>query len=158
MISAGIDTRAAIQKLQLWRKALRTRLREGFAEAAEILLDHVRAKLSGEVLRRRSGRLRASIRSDVTETTGGFAARLWSGGSVPYARIHEYGGRIAIPEIAAGNAKALAFMYGGRIVFAKRVAAHTAELRQRSYMRSSLAEFTPVFVDGIRRIAAESGQ
>jgi hypothetical protein len=56
------------------------------------------------------------------------------------------------------NAKALAFAYGGRMVFAKRTAAHTVTIPERSYLRSSLAEFAERFVDGIRKVALEAAR
>lgn len=155
MISALIETGAAARKLERWGKALRARLGEGFAAGAQTLLESARGKVSGDVLQARTGALRASLRAEVTETAGGFAALVWSDGSVRYARIQEYGGRIAVPEIVPKNAKSLAFVYGGRMVFAKRAAAHVVVLPERSYMRASLAEFAPPFLDGIRRLAAD---
>ena len=107
------------------------------------------------MLRPKSGALRASIRAEVGEDAGGFAARVWSGGSLSYARIQEYGGRIDILAIVPKTAGALAFAYGGRMVFAKRARAHVAQMPERSYMRTSLAEFAPLFADGIRRLAAD---
>jgi len=155
MISATIEAGAAVEKLQAWREALRTGLREQFAQGAQTLLEFVRAKISGEVLQTKSGALSASLRAEASEAVDGFAARVWSDGTVPYARIQEYGGRIAIPEIAARNAKALAFAYGGKMVFAKRVAPHIVVIPERSYMRASLAEFAPLFVDDIRRLTTD---
>jgi hypothetical protein len=107
------------------------------------------------VLQTRSGALRASLRAELRETADGLAARVWSDGSVPYACIQEYGGRIALPETAPANAKALAFAYGGKMVFARRAAAHMVQIPERSYMRSSLREFAPAFLDTIRRIATD---
>jgi hypothetical protein len=155
MIFATIRPGAAIESVGAWRDRLRARLREGFATNANALLGVVRAKLSGAVLRPRSGALRASLRAEIAEDTGGFQARVWSDGSLAYARIQEYGGRIAIPEIVPGNAKALAFLYGGRLVFARRTRAHAVTIPERSYMRSSLDDFAPAFADSIRRIAGE---
>lgn len=158
MISATTDPRGGIEKLRLWREGLRARLRETFADGAETLLASVRAKLSGELLQTKSGALRASVRAEVDESSHGLAARLWSDGSVPYARVQEYGGRIAIPEIVARNAQALAFVYSGKMMFAKSVAAHIVAIPERSYMRSSLAEFAPAFLDDIRKLATEAAR
>ncbi|HEX3429543.1 MAG TPA: hypothetical protein VHT03_01545 [Rhizomicrobium sp.] len=156
MISTTIDTAAAIAALARWGAGLRARLRDAFAQNAAALLAIVRAKLSGEVLEPRSGALRASIRAETGEDESGFAARVFSNGSVPYARIQEYGGRIAVPELAPINAQALAFAYGGRLVFAHRVRAHAVTIPERSYMRISLDEFAPVFADSVRRITGET--
>lgn len=155
--AAKIDPATAIEAVRFWRARFRQHLRDAFAEGAADLRAIVRAKLSGEVLRPKSGTLRASVRAAVVEDAAGLGARVWSDGSLPYARIQEYGGRIMVPDLAARNAKALAFVYGGKIVLARHVRAHAVELPERSYMRSSLADFAPAFADAIRKVAAEAG-
>jgi phage gpG-like protein len=117
----------------------------------------VQRKLSGEVLAARSGALRRSIRAEVADDWRGVQARVFSDGGVPYARIQEYGGRIALPAIAAADAKALAFVYEGRLVFAKRAAAHVATIPERSFLRASLAEFAPALSESFRRVAGGPG-
>ena len=156
MISAVIHAAEAIADLRRWRDTLRARVRDSFAESAQALLAMVQAKLSGEVLQLRTGALRASIRAEAREDKSGFEARVSSDGSLAYARIQEYGGRIAVPEMRAVNAKALAFVYGGRLVFARRLRAHAITIPERSFLRSSLEEFAPVFADSIRRLADET--
>ena len=111
MISAVIHAAEAIADLRRWRDTLRARVRDSFAESAQALLAIVRAKLAGEELQLRTGVLRASIHAEAREDKSGFAARLSGDGSLAYARIQEYGGRIAVPDIAPKNAKALAFVY-----------------------------------------------
>ena len=125
-------------------------VRDAVTSGAARLLALVQAKLSGEVLQPHSGRLRASVHVEVSET----GARIST--EVPYARIQEYGGRISLPEIVPVNAKALAFAYRGKLVFAKRVAAHTVDIPERSYMRSSLYEFEAGFLSDIRKITADA--
>lgn len=156
MISVAICAERAVESLEAWRGDLRARVRETFAAGADALLGLVRTNLSGAVLRSKTGALRDSVRAELSEDASGFAARVWSDGSVPYARIQEYGGRIAIPETLPSHAKALAFVYGGRMVFARRVQAHIVDVPERSYMRTSLAEFAPAFLDDVRKVAAES--
>ena len=156
MIKARIDAAPALGGLAQWRLALHARLGRAFADGAAALLARVRAKLSGAVLASRSGALRASLRTEVEEDDSGFAARVWSDGSVPYARIQEYGGRIALPEIRAVNAKALAFAYGGRLVFARRTRAHAVRIPERSFMRTSLAEFAPGFAEKMASVADDA--
>ena len=158
MISVAIRVGRAVERLRVWRGDLRARVRENFAAGTDALLGLVRTNLSGAVLRPGSGALRDSVRAEMSEDGSGFAARVWSDGSVPYARIQEFGGRIAIPEILPNRAKALAFAYGGRMVFAKCVQAHVVDIPERSYMRASLVEFAPAFLDGVRKVAAESWQ
>lgn len=156
MISVAIRAERAVERLRARCGDLRARVRENFAAGADALLGLVRTNLSGAVLRPGSGALRDSVRAEMSEDASGFAARVWSDGSVPYARIQEYGGRIAVPEILPNRAKALAFVYGGRMVFAKSARAHVVDIPERSYMRTALAEFAPAFLEGVRKVAAES--
>ncbi len=156
MITAQIDAAPAIAKLGALPMKLRVAVREAVEEDAQELLAIVQAKLSGEVLQLRTGALLRSITVETNEDADGIGARVLSDGSVPYARIQEFGGRIAIPEIAPATAKALAFNYAGRLAFAKRTAAHVVDLPERSYMRSSLAEFAPGFVGRLREAFAET--
>jgi phage gpG-like protein len=153
VIEARIDSAPARAALAQWRHAFAARLAGVFADGAAALLESARAKLSGSVLASGSGRLRASLRAEVTSKAGGFAARVWSDGSVPYARIQEYGGRIAVPEIRAIETKALAFAYGGRLVFTRMTRAHAVDIPERSFLRSALAEFAPAFAEAIAKVA-----
>jgi phage gpG-like protein len=155
MITAKIDTAPAAARLARIAKETRTSVRSACEAAVQALLAIVQRKLSGEVLQPRSGALRRSIRTDVAEEARGVEARVFSDGGVPYARIQEYGGRIALPAIVAVNAKALAFAWEGRLVFAKRASAHVVTLPERSYLRASLAEFAPALADSFRKVAGE---
>ena len=155
MISARVDPTAAIARLGALADSLRSGVRALVGDGAARLYALVEAKLSGEVLHARSGALARSIRIETNEDADGIGARVFGDGSVPYARIQEFGGRIAVPEIAAVNAKALAFVYGGRMQFARHTAAHVVDIPERSYMRSSLAEFENGFVDDVRELATE---
>jgi hypothetical protein len=156
MIAAQIDAARAIAKLAALPGAVRGGVRESMQAELLELLATVQAKLSGGVLNARTGNLCASIQAELGEDDTSIVARVFSDGSVPYARIQEYGGRIEVPEMTPVNAKALAFAWHGRMVFAKRTAAHTVTIPERSFVRSSLAEFTESFVDGIRKVAAEA--
>ena len=149
MILVKIDAAGAAAKLARIATAMRAGVRSTCDSAAQALLALVQRKLSGEVLALRSGALRRSIQTDVAENARGVQARVFSDGSVPYARIQEFGGRIAMPAIAAVSAKSLAFAYEGRLVFARRANAHVATLPERSYLRASLAEFAPVLADSV---------
>jgi phage gpG-like protein len=154
VIMARVDTTAAIARLEDMRERLRAGVGDAIDDGAVRLLALVRTKLSGEVLQARSGALRDSIRA-ATDADGA-GAQVFADGSIPYARIQEYGGRIDMPEIAPDKAKALAFAYGGRMVFAKHTAAHVVDIPQRSYLRSALAEFAPALLDELRKAARES--
>lgn len=157
MINVQVDAVAVIAKLGGMSERVRGGVRGVVQEDAFKLLAKVQAKVSGDVLNVRSGNLRRSLHETGLQDNGSaISDSVASDSSVKYARIHEYGGRINIPEIVPRNAKALAFNYGGKMVFAKRVKAHVVNMPERSYMRSSLAEFTPIFVDDIRKVTAEA--
>ncbi len=96
-------------------------------------------KLSGQVLKVQTGVLRASVRAipATLEGTNILAGVESSGGPSWYGKIHEYGGSHAY-SIVAVKARALRFVMGGRVVFAKRVL-HPA-IAARPFMRPSLEE------------------
>lgn len=100
----------------------------------------VKDKLSGEVLNVVTGALRRSIASSVTQSGTGVTGRVYSGGDVKYAAIHEFGGTIHIPDIYPTAGKALHFFAGGAEIFATHVAAHNVVMPERSYMRSTLSD------------------
>jgi hypothetical protein len=99
----------------------------------------VTQKLSGQVLKRRTGILAGSvtlipIKVQGNRILGGIDA---AAGPAFYGNVHEYGGEKEYP-ITAVKARALAFMVDGKKVFAKSVR-HPA-LMARPFMSTSLAE------------------
>ncbi len=94
---------------------------EGFIKANE---------LSGQVLHVRSGNLRASIHNEIVDDSATVEGRVYSDGTVKYARIHEYGG-----DIYPTAAKALRFVIDGKVILAKHV-----HMPERSFMRRGLSE------------------
>ena len=125
-------------RLQGCTSRIRSAIREAIQITAIDLEAQVKEKLSGPVLRVRSGRLRNSIVSavtdDATSVTGTVAA------NTPYAAIQEYGGTTRAHLIQARDAQSLAFMMGGKMVFAKSVQHPGSNIPARSYLRSTLAE------------------
>jgi phage gpG-like protein len=119
------------------------------------LATRVRKKLSGEVLQVRTGALRASINEDVQTTTNSVVARVYSSGDVKYAGIHEFGGVIPAHDTVPNKAKALAFIMGGKQVFAKRVHIPDVHMPERSFLRSSLAEMKDQIIQGMRDAARD---
>ncbi len=98
----------------------------------------VQQKLSGPVLKARTGVLRSSINAQVQQSSTAVTARVET--NVPYAGFQEFG----VPhswEIRPRSARALAFEVGGRTIFAAYVI--HPPLPERSFMRSSLREMTP---------------
>lgn len=101
--------------------ALHAALAAEIVAAEAVLLDAVGANLDGGVLVRRSGALLASVRSAIEDDGDVLALTVGSEG-VPYAAIQEYGGHTAAHAIVATKARVLAFLTGGGMRFATRVA------------------------------------
>lgn len=110
----------------------------------------VKRKLSGPVLKTRSGKLRDSVFRRVTNTSSSIRGEVLAGKNVPYAAIHEYGGTVPAMTIYPRRAQALSFMMNGKRVFAKYVNRPQIRIPQRSYMRSSLAEMGPIIREELR--------
>lgn len=108
------------------------------ADALRAALEaQVIANLSGEVLQPRSGALIDSISSDVEDDGSGVTATVESS-DVPYAAILEYGGKTAAHDIIATKARALAFIAGGTLRFAKLVHHPGSTIRAFAYMGTAL--------------------
>jgi phage gpG-like protein len=131
---------------------LRNVLMENATQLAAELEARIQQKLGGEVLRSRSGALARSIGSTVEVGADGVTVEIATGGDVKYAAIHEFGGTIPPHEILPDKARALAFVLGGKQVFATRVNIPAVTMPERSYLRSSLAEMA----DQIREELSEA--
>jgi phage gpG-like protein len=116
---------------------------DSLLEQAEIWRDileaRIRAKLSGDVLKVRSGALLNSITTTVEDDGEAVGITAESIG-VPYAGILEYGGKTAAHEILAVKGKALAFVAGGKQIFAKVVHHPGSRIKAYAYLASSLEE------------------
>lgn len=113
-----------------------------------------RSKLSGQVLKQRSGWLSSHVHPETTQsgstvtTTVGVDTK-----AVPYAAIHEYGGAINVPEV---EDKLMVFLSkSGETVFTKKHRAYTVHMPERSYLRSALADKQQIYADAIRRAVYE---
>jgi phage gpG-like protein len=119
-------------------------------------------KLSGEVLKNRTGTLRRSINQRVDETPDAVIALVGVGAEASkYAAIHEFGGTIHVPEVSgklmvfpASGAKPSFLKKKGNkayefkdLVFTMSHKAFNVEMPERSFMRSSLAENKAVFLE-----------
>jgi phage gpG-like protein len=113
-------------------------------------------KLSGQVLKTQSGRLKRSIQSLVVDTPLLITGKVYSSGDVPYAAIHEYGGRTPPHVIEPVKGKALAFMMGGKQVFFRKVNHPGSVMPQRSFMRSSVNDMRTVIIDEMTRAVREA--
>lgn len=133
-LSLRDDASAAFADLP---ERLRVALREKATQLAAELEARIQQKLAGEVLNARSGALARSIITTVEEESSGVSVAVTSNGDVKYAAIHEFGGVIPAHEIVPDKAKALAFVIGGKDVFATRVNLPAVIMPERSYLRSS---------------------
>jgi len=137
MISGQVvgDTEV-VARLRRFAPNLREELRKAVTASAFNLQAHVVGqKLSGQVLKRKTGALAASIGFEVGEDAEGVQARVGTlKKAVVYARIHEYGGKTAAHVILPKHKKALAF--GGRVV--KRVNHPGSKITEKKFLRGSL--------------------
>ena len=140
-------------ELAAWLAALPGAVRLAFLAKAQTLAESlatkVDAKLSGEVLTPRSGTLRSSISSELSEDDSTAGASVFVAGDVPYAAILEYGGVTKAHVIEAANAKALVFSWQGKDVFFKYVNHPGSVIEAHSYLRSSLDETEDEIVQGV---------
>lgn len=113
------------------------------------------ANLSGEVLNMRSGALVNSIDSDLEDDGSQITATVESSG-VPYAGILEYGGKTAAHDIVAVKAKALAFMAGGALRFARLVHHPGSLIRAYAYMGGALDALEDDIEGGLKDAVVEA--
>jgi len=101
----------------------------------------VKEKLTGQVLKTQTGRLRRSISASMSPA-GPIVTGI-VGTNVEYAAIHEFGGKTGAHQILPKRGKALAFNWKGKdVVFAK-VNHPGSIMPERSFMRTALNEMKP---------------
>lgn len=98
-------------------------------------------KLSGQVLKNRTGTLRRSIAPNVSAAGNVIIGTVAT--NVEYAHIQEYGGKTPAHDIFPKKGRALAFMMGGKQVIVKSVHHPGSVIPEHSFMRTSLAEMEP---------------
>lgn len=98
-----------------------------------------------------TGALRRSVKSDVRSDDSSVTGTVSYGADVPYARIHELGGVIHIPEIRPVVAQALHFTWKGEERFFQVVRAHDVVMPERAPLRTVFAGFVPVAKEDLRR-------
>lgn len=119
------------QKLTAAVPAMTSGVQRAVEQLALKMTGNVKGKLSGEVLKVKTGRLRRSVHYEKDFSAGKAIAIV--GTDVIYARIHEYGGTI-VPK----SAKALRFQIGNNWITCKSV-----NMPERSFLRSALRELAP---------------
>lgn len=118
----------------------------------------VNDKLHGQVLKQQSGKLARSIQQDVHTDGDLVIGEVFSAGDVKYAGIHEHGGTTPAHDIIPNKADALAFMMGGKMVFAKIVHHPGSRMPERSFLRSSLADQSSDITAGLKQAALRGAQ
>ena len=144
----GLDETRA--RLDAMPAALSAALAAKANELASALVDRIKYdKLSGGALNVQSGALQASITAKVSADADGVSASIGSDGDVKYAAIQEYGGKTSAHEILPQKSKALAFMVGGSLRFAKSVHHPGSLIPARPYLGSALDEMSDEIVTGL---------
>jgi hypothetical protein len=154
-IEANIDLSAVSAFLESKTEAIRLALAERMT-AVDLMLQSkiVEGKLSGDPIKRRTGKLSNSVRPIETmvsgpEITGGVTA---GGGPAYYAKFLEYGTRAHL--IFPVKARCLAFIIDGKQVFAMRVN-HPGN-RAYAFMRGTLEENSQNIIGEFQDAAAEA--
>jgi phage gpG-like protein len=145
-----VGDRRLIGQLQALPQAVQSGLGRAMLQLAQQLQDHVQQdKLSGEVLRVRSGALRASIAAQTADSGTTFSATV--GSDLPYAAAQEYG--------FSGTVSVRAHLRRIREAFGRPIAERTISvgaytrnmnLPARSFLGSALADMQPEIEAALR--------
>lgn len=106
----------------------------------------------------RTGRLRSSIRFKVNEDDGGLTVKI--GTDVPYAAIHEFGGRTKPHEIRPKRKTFLAFQKDGKWVYTRKPINHPgSKIPARPFITPGATAVLPAFqvrcMEILARVAKE---
>jgi hypothetical protein len=116
----ALDVEQAVTGIEEKRSLLTDMLAERIDRVNAMMAERVRGNLSGAVLNRQSGKLLDTVQQVPTQLSGDelYASVSAGGPEAPYGIYFEEGGT-EFYTIAPVNARALAFMMGGRKIFAK---------------------------------------
>jgi len=137
IISAKVYDEWFIVRLDNAPMAYREALMETMTNVSQYLYDKIYAKLSGDAIQVKSGRLRDALKEDVFVEAEKIIARVRIEG-VPYAAIQERGGTTRPHMIIPREADVLRFEIGNTSVFTTRVRHPGSKIRETMYMRSVL--------------------
>jgi phage gpG-like protein len=155
MLTFSLDALTALDRLDAMPDQVHDALLEKIGALSQVLQDSVSDNLSGAVLRIKTGRLLASIASNVDDAGEVVTAAVGSYGDVAYAAIQEFGGKTGAHDILPDKAKALAFLMQGKRVFARIVHHPGSVIPERSYLRSALADMQDDIVDELTQAVVE---
>ena len=145
MITIAIDTTAAETQLDGLASSAAARAGDVVAQNGAALLAAVQARLPQT--------LADSMRLAVSESDTGATATVSS--DAPLARLREYGGRIAVPEIVSVAAKVLAFPFKGKLVFAAHTKPHEIDMPAHPSLGPALEDIAPQFRDDVSAAVME---
>jgi hypothetical protein len=145
-----------LERLRALPDAINSGLLRGITELGIALQRHVQEdKLSGQVLRSRTGSLRSSISLQVDQNGGGVTASVFTDSR--YGGVQEYG--------FAGTVSVRASLRRIREAFGRPIAEKTISVRaydrridlpKRSFLRSALEDMAPVIRDEVGAALAEA--
>lgn len=133
--------------------AVRQDVRKAVTRLAIMLQRHVKEKkLSGQVLKVRTGNLRRSITYRVVDSGSNIYGIV--GTNVKYGRIHEYGGTFSIPE----HLRTITQVFGRKLrsPIEVTVRRHTARFPERSFLRTALQDMMPTIREELRAVAVNA--
>jgi hypothetical protein len=156
MITVEINTTQAVASIQARSPLILEAIARKMNGLNIALQAHIVGnKLSGQVLKHRSGKLANSIRVNQAQIDGETITSSVQGAGGPafYGRLHEYGTDRSY-RIVPVNKKALAFILDGKKVVVKSVL--HPPIKERSFMRTSFAEMQDRIIEGIRQTFSET--
>jgi hypothetical protein len=146
----------ALERLRALPEAAKSRLLRAITQLGiELQSDVQQDKLSGQVLRSRTGSLRSSIGLRVDQSDGAFTASVFTDSR--YAGVQEYG--------FAGTVSVRASLRRVREAFGRPMSEKTVSVRaydrrmnlpERSFLRSALKDMTPAIRDGMAAALADA--
>jgi hypothetical protein len=148
LITVRIDDFSVRARLQAVPAALHERLLQTVMRLAGELVALAQAKAP-----KRSGRLARSIHSRISDTPRSITAKI--GTPVSYGPAQEFGAHIPAHDLAARKGRAMAFMLGGKQVFAASVRFPGATIPEHSFLRSALREMTPEILASLEESAGQ---
>ena len=140
-----LGTKAVLEGMRRRTRRVQGAVMEAMQRIVIGLESHiVKDKLSGQVLHRRSGVLSGAVHSVVGTGAGGeIIGKVMVGNQARYGWVHEYGGTFTIPAHTRRITHFFGYKFpkGQQARELAQVRAHTATYPERSFMRSSLADF-----------------
>jgi phage gpG-like protein len=147
MITTTVDASALKARLNGTAEKAFALVKRAVTIQTGMLAEYIkRNKLSGQVLKARTGHLKDSVFPSVESSGSQITGMVYVDNTAFYGKVHEYGAHI--PERVPVHAKALRWYVGGSPVFAMRARAFA--LPPRPFMRPSLDERSPAITAAIQ--------